>query len=265
MRNSLLSVTKKTIAALVVLGVAWAAKDYYRGADHESLGWLLAPTAFLVELISGIAFDNEPGLGWVNGNYEVSIAPSCSGMNYLIILFCMSSLSAVLKLKSTTSLACWIVFSALTSYGFTLFVNSLRIWLAIVLYDADIYSVAVTAESVHRFAGVLIYYFFMVFYYLLVLFILNLTAGRGQGSSARPYSLRRAAGLLWPLCFYLLFTVVMPCLRGAATGQHFSEHIRVVAGASIGLTMFLGLGIGSYVLVVRRLWSFHAGKQYNKT
>lgn len=264
MRNSLLAVTKKTIAIVVVLGVVWAAKDFYRGADHESLGWLLAPTAFLVELISGTAFDNEPGLGWVNGNYAVTIALSCSGMNYLIILFCMSSLSAVLRLKSATSLACWIVFSALTSYGFTLFVNSLRIWLAIVLYDADIYSVAVTAESVHRFAGVLIYYFFMVFYYLLVLFILNLTADRGQCPSALPCSIRRAAGLLWPLCFYLLFTVVMPYLRGAATGQHFIEHIRMVAGASVGLTIFLGLGIGWYLSMVRRPWSFNARRQHNK-
>lgn len=264
MKISMSSATGKVIAVLIVFAVAYAAKDYYRSADHESLEWLLAPTAFLVECVSGIGFDDEPGLGWVNGVYGVAIAPSCSGMNYLIILFCMSSFSAVLRLGSLKSLVCWFGFSVFTSYGFTLIVNSLRIWLAIVLYDVEIYSAALTAESVHRLAGVLIYYSFMVFYYLAVSFILNLITGREQCLPTGSYNPRHAAGLLWPLGCYLFLTIVMPYLRGSVSGQHFPEHVRVVVGVSVGLTIFLGLGVGSYFVLVGRLRSFHAGRQHSK-
>lgn len=255
------STGEKVVSIFLVLVFAFAAKAFYRSADHESLEWLLAPTAFLVEGISGIAFDNEPGLGWVNGNYGVAIAPSCSGMNYLIILFCMSSLSAVVRLRSLKSLACWLVFSVLTSYGFTLIVNSLRIWLAIVLYDVDIYSTSLSVESVHRLAGVLIYYSFMVFYYLAVSFILNLIVGGGQRQATRSCCLRQATGLMWPLGCYLFFTVVMPYLRGAVSSQHFPEHVQVVVGTSAGLTIFLGLGVGLCFVLVKRLWGVPCRKK----
>ena len=264
MSDAISSPSRKAIMVIIVLVVAVAAKFFYRSAGDTNLEWLLAPTAFLVEGISGIAFDNEPGLGWVNGNYGVTIAPSCSGMNYLIILFCMSSLPAALRLKSLKSLSCWIVLSALAAYGFTLIVNSLRIWLAIVLYGVDIYSASLTVESVHRVAGVLIYYFFMVFYYLSVSFILKRTLGERQCPVIRQSVSRRMANLLWPLCCYLIFTVVVPYLRGAASGQHFSEHFWVVAGASSGLTVMLGSGIGLFFRVAKKIWSFHAGRQPGK-
>ena len=223
------SVGKKAAIIIFVLVAAFTAKDFYRSADYDSLEWLLTPTALLAERISGIAFDQEPGMGWVNRDNGVTIAPSCSGMNYLIILFCMSSLFALTKLKSMRALSCWVVFSVLSSYGLTLIVNSLRIWLAIVLYNADIYSSSLTVESVHRIAGVSVYYFFMVFYYLAVSFILTLTVGGMAVSGSEGIQSQAAGGtvvaalllpVLYRCCALSQGGSVRPVFLGTCSGGY---------------------------------------------
>ena len=254
------STAKKAIYVAAVLMCACGAKAFYSKAGSDSLEWLLTPTAYLVEAVSGIAFDNEPGLGWVNGDFGVIIAPSCSGMNYLIMLFCLSTLSAVPKLRSLSALCGWGLISALTAYVSTLSVNSLRIWLAILLYEADIYSVSLTEESVHRVAGVSIYYFFMVFYYYAVSFILNLATGQRHGPAEDFAGLGRIVRFLWPFCCYLIFSVTIPFLRGAASDPHFIGHAQVVVGVSGAMTVLLGLGAGAYCSVFKRYRSLNAGR-----
>ena len=41
--------------------------------------------------VSGIAFVDTAGIGFVNAEYRVNIAPACAGVNFLIIAFCLTA------------------------------------------------------------------------------------------------------------------------------------------------------------------------------
>ena len=69
--------------ALIILGM----KSYYRQADCDSLRWILGPTAGWVQLLSGIPFTYLSDAGYVNHSLRLLIAPSCSGVRFMIILF----------------------------------------------------------------------------------------------------------------------------------------------------------------------------------
>ena len=69
------------VGILVVLGF----KYYYSQAECDSLLWILAPTTRWVELLSGIPFTYVSGTGYVNHSLRLLIAPSCSGVQFMII------------------------------------------------------------------------------------------------------------------------------------------------------------------------------------
>ncbi|MCI9337389.1 MAG: exosortase K [Lachnospiraceae bacterium] len=64
-------------------------KYLYSKADCESLLWILGPTARWVEVLSGIPFVYEPGMGYANHGLRFLIAPSCSGVQFMIITAAM--------------------------------------------------------------------------------------------------------------------------------------------------------------------------------
>ncbi len=64
-------------------------KYLYSRADCESLLWILGPTARWVEVLSGIPFVYEPGMGYANHGLRFLIAPSCSGVQFMIITAAM--------------------------------------------------------------------------------------------------------------------------------------------------------------------------------
>ena len=76
---------------LVVLGI----KYYYSQAECDTLLWILAPTTRLVELLSGIPFTYVSGTGYVNHSLRLLIAPSCSGVRFMITTIAMLVFSFV--------------------------------------------------------------------------------------------------------------------------------------------------------------------------
>ena len=64
-------------------------KYLYSRADCESLLWILGPTARWVEILSGISFVYAPGMGYANHEMRFLIAPTCSGVQFMIITAAM--------------------------------------------------------------------------------------------------------------------------------------------------------------------------------
>ena len=93
---------------MVVLLMAVGLKYHYSHARSDDLGWILGPTAGGVEYISGIDFEKEDGAGFVNRANRIIIAPSCAGVNFLIIAFCMAAFSGLHHLKSSGLKIFWI-------------------------------------------------------------------------------------------------------------------------------------------------------------
>lgn len=70
-------------------------KYYYSRAGVPELKWILAPTAGWVNLLSGIPFEYIREAGYVNHDLKMIIAPSCSGMQFMIITAAMLIFSFV--------------------------------------------------------------------------------------------------------------------------------------------------------------------------
>lgn len=238
----------RVLRCLIVLLLSFLLKRYYSSADSQGLFWILAPTARLVELFSGLSFANEPGLGWFNQLHEVVIAPSCGGVNFLIIMFCMSSFQIIFSGLRGYGLLLMAGFAGLASYGVTLFVNAVRIWLSILLYRADIYSGWLTPDAVHRIAGVTLYYLFLCFYYQLVSYILNRQAMKLQSSGYGGSKSGRILLLFIPLFWYLLFSLGVPFLNRAYQQQPdlFFEHCLTVGSTSVLLSAIIVIVVAGY-------------------
>ncbi len=217
---------------LVVAAVAFALKSHYSRAGADDLAWILAPTAFLVETVSGIQFLPESGAGYFSPGHRYLIAPACAGVNFLIIAFCMTAFPGVYRLRSTIRKSLWVLLSAATALGATLVVNTVRIILSMALYDADITGAALTPEQLHRIAGVAVYFLFLYLLFVAISRALNVTSS-GLGPTGRYRSLIS----LWPLFWYLAFSIGVPFLNHAyrKAPDRFLEHVLVVLTVSIGL------------------------------
>src|SRR5687767_11654447 len=90
MRKVLQNVNLRKMAQLVVVfAIALALKYFYSTASVNDLRWILAPTTFLVEFITGTQFTFESHAGYMSEDRTFLIATSCSGVNFLIISFLM--------------------------------------------------------------------------------------------------------------------------------------------------------------------------------
>ena len=120
---------------LIALLIAFGLKYHYSRAGSDELSWILAPTASVVEHVSGIRFENEARTGFVNHQHRVIIAPSCAGVNFLITAFCMAVFYGIHRLKSRRDKLLWLTFSGMCAYFLTIGVNAVRIILSIYLYN----------------------------------------------------------------------------------------------------------------------------------
>ncbi len=233
----------KLIACLAVLVVAYFLKAYYSQADSESLAWIMAPTAYLSERLSGIPFLREPGFGWVNLEHGFVIAPACAGVNFLIVAFCLSSFQVIFRSRSVVLLAGLVFCAGTTAYLLTIVANGIRIWVSVIFYRAEPGFTWFSPAEIHRIVGVTIYYLFLCFYYQAVSFILRDKKGIMQHSGRKePMG---SSGLVFfvPLAWYLLFSIGMPYMNDAyrRSPELFFEHLVSVGATSVFITLVLFL------------------------
>lgn len=240
---------------MVVLLIAVGLKYHYSNARSDDLGWILAPTAGVVEYISGIAFEKEDGAGFVNRANRIIIAPSCAGVNFLIIAFCMAAFSGLHHLKSSGLKIFWLGNSAAWAYVLTIAVNAFRIVASIYMYKADIYYHGLTPERLHRIEGVFIYFFFLCLFYVTLDRIIRFCTQdreRKQKKWIRRHSDSIGSGhaAFIPLFWYLFISLGIPLLNRAyhKNGPQFVEHCLVIL--SVCMVVFL------VVFLIQSCWGW---------
>jgi exosortase K len=209
--------------------LAVALKYHYSEARSEDLDWILRPTAWLVERITGIPFEKEVYTGFVSYARRIVIAPACAGVNFLIIAFCMATFSAIHRIQQQRLKGLWLAGCLAGAYGLTVLVNAVRIVVSIYSHDADIDSDWLTAERMHRLEGVIIYFFFLCLFYRIITAVLPLierAEKQGEAKRGTADSSRWALAGLVPLCWYGLVTLAIPLLNSALVkdGARFVEH-----------------------------------------
>ena len=226
---------KNAFLYLFVLLIAFGLKYHYSKAGSDALVWILAPTAALVEQISDIPFEYETGTGFVNSNYRVIIAPSCAGVNFLIIAFCMAAFCGLHLLQRRRDKLLWMAFSGLNAFVVTIAVNALRIILAIYLYRINIYADWITPDRMHRLAGIVIYFFFLCLIYMIIHKGLQRFRRNCRARPARIVHFLRTSVTMPPLLWYALMTLGVPLVNAAyiGNGTRFVEHIAMIAGGCL--------------------------------
>lgn len=245
---------KNLIFYILGFFILFGMKYYYSQAEAESLRWILGPTARWVETLSGIPFVYVPGMGYANHGQRYLIAPSCSGVQFLIITAAMliftfvhrlddccffhhtnpkkgspeKSLSAIRRLNHGSALArtgkglCWILASLLLSYLFTVFVNGLRIIAAIYLPSFlerfHVFGGFLTADRLHTMIGAVVYFAALLTIHQLVGLLFGqagLLFGQSHGTEKRQAPALLLRKCLSPVFWYFFIVLGIPFLGRA--------------------------------------------------
>lgn len=221
---------KNVVIYVVAIQIVLAVKIFYRTADSEALSWILAPTTWWVRIISGIPFHKAAQVGYVSHEYRFIIAPSCSGVRFLLIVFVMMVFSFTYRMDSWGKKTAWLGFSILFSYVSTVFVNGIRIAVSIylpVILGNDILPEWITAERLHTMIGTVIYFSTLLGIYCLVRRICGHVAGR----------------FVPPVFWYFVMVLGVPFLgrlyRNDWNG--FGQYALLVTGICVLIILVFGL------------------------
>ena len=234
----------------ITIAVAFILKAYYSSADASGLQWILAPIAGVVSLITGTVFIFDPSLGYVSERFHSVIAPVCAGVNFMIIVFCMTAVSN--SKRKCHSILLLIGGALLTAYVSTILVNSFRICTALFMYATNLHFGWFTVERLHRLSGIGIY--------LPALFAVNFIVKKLSNSTVKMSSFSRRAVLskMSPVLWYLGITVGVPVALGKYMlyRENFIEH--TVAVITVCVVMF------PLVLTVRKGYARLSGCRHRK-
>lgn len=218
------------------LFMAVALKYHYSVAGSEGLRWVLCPTSWLVQWLAGIPLEWEEHTGFVGRLHGIIIAPSCGGVNFMIITFSSLFFTTGHLMPNGKWKIRWFGISLMLAYILTLGVNALRITAAVFLYQADIYGGWITPERVHRIEGTLIYFSCLLLAHLVVTTIVHSLVTHGAA---------RATGwsMLVPSLWYCLVALGIPLLNSAHLqgGHRFVEHGSLVLFVCAGVLLFFAV------------------------
>ncbi len=213
--------TIKVIHISVVLLIAGSMKAFYSSANVNELRWILAPTTYLVELVTGQGFVFEAYTGYMNDERSFVIAGSCSGVNFLITAFLVLTLSTLLRERAQNVRWRFIVYAAAAAFVTTIVANTVRICIALQMRQADADLLWLNPDQLHRFEGIVIYFGFLLLLFVAIESLRNRSRSRVSGWRLR--------GLLLPLLIYYSTTLAIPVTtavyRGTPLTADFREHL----------------------------------------
>jgi exosortase K len=211
---------------VVALAGALALKLHYSTASADQLRWILAPTAALVEMVSGASFEFESRAGYISRERGFLIANSCAGVNFLIAAFLTLSMRKLIGDRLKAVAWGFLPIAAMIAYLTTLVANTTRITIALLIRQSHSEIGWLNPDQLHRFEGVFIYFGF-----LLLLFVVSekMSAEKTSGS------LRR---LFLPLVVYYAIALGLPLLNGGfRQGADFWRHALFVLLIPLLLTL----------------------------
>lgn len=200
--------------AIVAL-CALALKQYYSTTTANELRWILAPTTFIVELLSGRSFQFESYTGYMSSDHTFVIAVPCAGVNFLIMAFVMLSLRWLWQERFEGVSWRFLPISIASAYVATVVANAIRICVALEIQRRSIEVSGLTANQLHRVEGIVVYFGFLMLLFVIVE--------------------RRL--LLFPVLIYYAMTLGVPLVNGAFHRAGFWEHFGYVIVMPLALML----------------------------
>lgn len=231
------SVPRRNVLQLAgALAVAGGLKLFYSSASVNDLRWVLAPTAWLVQLVTGETFTYEAHAGYMIGDRSFLIAAPCSGVNFLITAFLLLSLRRLWRHRFEPAGLLLVPVTLAIAFLATIVANTIRIVGALQLHRMDGDLVWVNPDQAHRLEGIFVYFGFLL---LLFVFIERLDE---DDSSSRPHHLLALQRITLPLVIYWVTTLGIPLANGAyQQGASFWEHAAFVFLTPLALMLPLAV------------------------
>lgn len=199
-------------------------KYFYSRAGSDELKWILTPTAGWVGFLCGKVFEYESQIGYINHGLRFIIAPSCSGVQFMIITASALIFSFSHRMGTMKKGFLWTAFSFAFSFPFTVFVNGVRIGVSIYLpqflRQRDAFGGLLTPERLHTAIGTVVYTLSLIMIYHAGGYAAEWLAGfrgKGQGYPGFKYSGRNFSASLFrcmkPLCWYFAVVLCLPLIN----------------------------------------------------
>lgn len=218
------------------LAIAAGLKFYYSTASVNDLLWVLAPTRFLVELVTGERFTFESYAGYMNADHSFLIAASCSGVNFLITAFLMLALVPLFRDRAENNRWLDLPVALFAAYVTTILANTVRICVALRLQRMNTDLIWVNPEQLHRFEGIFVYFGF-----LMMLFVIR-ESFRNDQARQQNSSILTLKRIAIPLAIYWGTTLGIPVANGAyRQGTVFWEHCLFVLLTPLALLLPLSI------------------------
>ena len=239
--RSMLTDPGKIAACLLLFSVAFGLKYHYSHATSDDLAWVLKPTATLVMHLSHLTFVHEAHTGFISRAGRIIIAPSCAGINFMIVALLMTGGTGIFRLKTGWRIPIWIGLSSISVYGLTLVVNTIRILGAIHLYAADIYAGWLTPARAHRLEGIVVYFLALCLFHLATQYLLTISLFRTSVLKKNETGIQQPFIGWAPATWYFLVLLGIPLVNRTAAHNpaQFLEHsLTVVMGSGLVLFAF---------------------------
>jgi len=220
--------------AIVAL-CALALKQYYSTATANELRWILAPTTFIVELLSGRSFTFESYTGYMSSDHTFVIAVPCAGVNFLITAFVMLALRRLWQGRFESVSWRALPISMATAYVTTVIANAVRICVALEIQRRSFEVSGLTGNQLHRLEGIVVYFGFL----MLLFFVME----------------RRL--LMFPVVIYYAVTLGVPVVNGSFQRPGFWEHfgfvtvVPLVIVLPILMVRYVGTGLKRFFRIER--------------
>lgn len=252
------AVKKNWMFYLLTILFAMIMRYFSRLTDTDALLWILSPTTRWAGILGGISFEYLPHKGYVNHFYRFLIAPSCSGIRFMMITFLMLTFSFMHKFSSNQSKAFWFGISAAFSYLVTIFVNGIRITIAIYLpiplEKAGLLTGLLNPDRLHTLIGTVVYFSSLCIFYPLASYLCRYLFTLLSDKCANSFSSASdpESKLLIPAFWYLLAVLVIPFAGRVIRNdwEDFGPYVLLVSGACIIIFVVS--------LLIRRLFPPHA-------
>src|ERR1041385_4973330 len=152
----------------IVMLCAFALKQYYSTATANELRWILAPTTFIVELLSGRSFQFESYTGYMSSDHTFVIAMPCAGVNFLITAFVMLALRRLWVGQFEGVSWRFLPISLAIAYVTTVITNAVRIFIALEIQRHSIEVSWLTGNQLHRLEGIVVYFGFLMLLFVIM-------------------------------------------------------------------------------------------------
>ena len=198
----------RILMVIISLAIALGLKYHYSHSRAEDLDWMLAPASCLVQKISGMKFEKMDDTGYADKETGIVIAPSCSGINFMIIVFCLSAYISLKSVNKISSAFIRVLFCISVSYVYTLMVNTFRILLSIHSLKTGLLQIWLSWKTIHLLEGIVIYFAFLLIYYSLLKRVIS------EGPDKHPSGgFRQIKEYFLPMIFYCSVILLVPIVN----------------------------------------------------